>query len=114
MGADHIKAMLTGDTAQDNLSPYLAVSWEETDDTFTALVADNGPDKLKVNVFSHADTGRDIKMRIWQLDEGDYVLRVSTAQGVKVTRVHIKDRGQRIPLTLPPQTLTQVLIETAN
>ena len=55
-GADHLKAMLTGDGTHESASPYCAASWEGTDEDFTALVTDNGPQQLQVKLFSHGST----------------------------------------------------------
>ncbi len=45
-GWELLKAMLTGDGMHNNSSPYHWVSWEKTNDDFTALVCDSGRDLL--------------------------------------------------------------------
>ena len=105
-GPDQIKAMLTGDVMYKNWSPYMAVTWEGTDDTFTALVTDSGPDRLKVNIFSHADSKREGSMRLWQLEPGTYRFTQNSEDTEYDERqITVTKRGQRVPITLPSQTL---------
>ena len=105
-GPDQIKAMLTGDVMYKNWSPYMAVTWEGTDDTFTALVTDSGPDRLKVNIFSHADSKREGSMRLWQLEPGTYRFTQNAEDTEYDERqITVTKRGRRVSITLPSQKL---------
>ncbi|NOZ40897.1 MAG: hypothetical protein GXP24_11820 [Planctomycetes bacterium] len=107
--AELLKAMLTGDSVKDNVSPYYAVSWEETDENFTALVSDTGPDRLTAKLYSHSPEERHIVMRIWQLTPGKYQLRQEPqSQGIRQQHsqewtIRVLSKGERIPISLPGQ-----------
>ncbi len=103
-GYEHLKAMLTGDGIWASVSPYFAVSWEKTDENFTALVSETGETRLKVQLYSHSPEERQIVMRIWQLAPGKYRLRFEAqGQGSQERSIAVQNRGQRIPITLPGQ-----------
>ena len=111
-GADHLKAMLTGDGMPESMSPYYAVSWEGTDDTFTALVTETRSDRLGVQVFSHAEAERTINIRLWQLDPGSYrIKRQAEGKHTEESTVIVKGRGQRISILLPPRRLLTLMFE---
>ncbi len=104
--------MLTGDVIYRSMSPYLAVSWVGTDDTFTALVTDSGPDRLGVKIFSHADSKREGSMRLWQLDPGTYRFTQQAENSKdKKRKIKVTKRGQRVSITLPAQTLLTLSLE---
>lgn len=110
VGADELKAMLTGDSAGESASPYFAVTWEQTGDGFTALVADAGPRHLAVHTFNHGVQPDPAVMRLWQLAPGRYRLIVGSepARNLVVT-----ERGQRVALTLPARAGLDVRIAPA-
>ena len=110
-GAEFVKAMLTGDGIYDNLSPYYSVSWQQTDDDFTALVTDANSDRLEVHLFSHGGQSRRVVMRVWQLAPGDYDM-LCKPRGLEPDRttVAVAEAGQRIPITLPSQRLVRVTL----
>ena len=111
-GADLLKAMLTGDGIPESMSPYYAVSWEETDETFTALVTDTGRDRLGVQLFSHAPDHREIVMRIWQVEPGTYSMISRTDESlIEEKEIEVTERGQRISLFLPGQKLLTLNLE---
>jgi hypothetical protein len=110
-----LKAMLTGDGIQNNLSPYYAVSWERTDDNFTALVSETSPDRLETQVFSHGPEDCEAVMRIWQLSPGKYLLHC-TSRGMPPHKelVTISQPGQRISIALPSRRLLHVTLQRAR
>lgn len=111
-GSQHLKAMLTGDGVPEDLSPYLAVSWEQTSQEFTALVSETGPQRLQATLYCHSPEDERIVMRIWQLLPGKYQLWVEAVGQDAVKRpIVIAGRGQRIPLSLPGQTKVRVRVE---
>ena len=108
-GWELLKAMLTGDAAHNNSSPYHWVSWEKTNDDFTALVSDTGRDSLQIKLFSHAPSNGQVVMRLWQFAPGTYRLRCSAAGGTSQDEIiEVGTIGQRISLRLPSRRLLQV------
>jgi len=103
-GTEFLKAMLSGDGMYSNSSPYYSVSWQQTDDNFTALVEEANPKRLEVELFSYAAEDRQVIMRVWQLIPGNYQLQ-SHSKGFDghAETITIAERGQRIPLMLPSQ-----------
>ncbi len=110
-GVHHLKAMLTGDGIPESMSPYYAVSWEGTNEDFTALVTDAGNDRLGVQIYSHSKEEYPIKIRLWQLEPGKYQLKRQTEQRIEKTIFEMKTKGQRIPLVLPAKSLLRINIE---
>jgi hypothetical protein len=110
--AEFLKAMLTGDGIQSNLSPYHAVSWQDTDDNFTALVTNASPTKLDIKLFSHGSEERKVQMRVWQLVPGSYRL-ISEPSGTHHNEptIVISERGLRIPIILPSRETVRVTLE---
>jgi hypothetical protein len=113
-GWEHLKAMLTGDGMSENSSPYFAVTWENTEEDFTALVRDSSREHLEVQVFSHSPAPREVVMRLWQLAPGKYRVRCK-APGLEVKdqAVEIENRGQRVHISLPSQRLVNVSIRSS-
>lgn len=114
-GEENLTAMLTGNGVSSCMSPYFAVSWEKTDETFTALITDSGQDKLTVQLFSHADYEYQIIMRIWQLMPGNYWLYIyENKKEIIKEKITVKNRGERIPLLLPARKLLIIKLKRAN
>jgi len=109
-GSDQLKAMLTGDGVQEGLSPYFSVTWENTNDDFTALVTETGQNQLKVQLFSHSAEVQEIVMRLWQMAPGDYRLQLDSDQDMLDKTITIKERGDRVAITLPSQQLLKVSV----
>jgi hypothetical protein len=110
-GAELLKMMLTGDGIQHNLSPYFAVSWQQTDPDFTALVRRSGQEHLEVELFSHGPADREVLMRVWKLAPGEYDLRCEAAGlATRIETVMVSEPGQRIPVTLPTRQLLHVAL----
>ncbi len=110
-GWEQLKAMLTGDGMPENSSPYFAASWENTDDCFTALVADAAPGRLEVQLFSHSLEAHDVVMRVWQLVPGDYLLG-RQVEGLEAEHqtIAVETRGQRIRVKLPSGRLLRISV----
>jgi hypothetical protein len=112
--AELLKKMLTGDGIQHNLSPFYAVSWQQTDSDFTALVRGSGPEHLEVDLFYHGTAEREVNMRVWKLTPGEYELRCNASeQAPHIERVSVSEPGQRIPVTLPAQRLLHLSLRQA-
>jgi hypothetical protein len=112
---EFLKAMLTGDGIWGNLSPYYAVSWEKTDDNFTALVRNARPNRLEIDLFSHAMEDREIIMRVWQLEAGKYWLNLdANASDSRPQAVIIAERGQRIAIKTPSRRLLRIRLVHAG
>jgi hypothetical protein len=110
-GWEHLKAMLTGDGMPENSSPYFAVSWENTDEGFTALVCDARDDRLEVQIFSHASQDGAIQMRLWKLLPGKYMLRRELPGAPSDQRaIALEVKGQRIPIEVPAGKLLTVTV----
>ncbi|MDZ7318552.1 MAG: hypothetical protein ONB11_05320 [candidate division KSB1 bacterium] len=109
-GAHHLKAMLTGDGVPEGMSPYYAVSWEGTDENFTALVTESGKDHLSVQIYSHSNEQDEINMRLWQLAPGTYQLTYRSEQAAHESKFLMREKGQRIALVLPARSLLEVRI----
>jgi hypothetical protein len=111
-GATHLKAMLTGDGVSEGKSPYYAVSWEHTDEDFTALVADSGPETLRVQMFSHSQDSSTPTMRVWRLLPGSYSVEMEDSDGSRIEfEIEVAEQGHRLNIDLPPQNLTSITIE---
>lgn len=113
-GWEHLKAMLTGDGVVENSSPYFAVSWEKTDEDFTALVSAAAADRLELAVFSHAMDPREVVLRLWELAPGKYRLR-GEVDGVQTVdqALDVSARGERVQFQLPSRQLLKVSVRRA-
>jgi len=109
--ADHLKAMLTGDGVPESMSPFYAVSWENTDDDFTALVRKTATDYLNLSIYSHSAEIQQITMRLWNLDHGEYRLKIVTENDSSTTFFSYENKGQRLILNVNPDTLVEVEIK---
>ncbi len=112
--SDHLKAMLTGDGMVASRSPYYAVTWEDTDDDFTALVTDASPTKLRVDLFSHSTSAQRAVLRFWQLQPGKYEMTTSSGSDSTVRTVELKKMGQRVRIDLPAQQVFTVAFRKAK
>lgn len=114
VGADHIKAMMTGDGTLRSPSPYYAVTWEGADPTFTCLVSDAGADRLVVRVYSYAGSERQVRMRTWQLTAGSYVLERRARGAETREQIEVRTAGERVALRLPSRTLLEIVIKSGG
>ncbi len=111
-----VKAMLTGDGVRNNLSPYYVVTWENTNEDFTALVRETARDRVEVEVFSHGSTSCHVILRLWNLRRGSYRVEVCemvesrNANQSEDFRLAVQNKGQRVKLEIAPRTLTRVRI----
>jgi hypothetical protein len=109
--AHHLKAMVTGDCVRSNTSPYYVVTWEKTDENFTALVVDAKSDFFSAKIFSFSPQEYEINMRLWQLEPGKYQLSCKTGRRTDQKYFTMKKRGQRIPISLSGKSLLKVIIK---
>lgn len=108
-GAEHLKAMLTGDGIWANLSPYYAVTWEDTNEDFTALVSETGDTRLQAQLYSHSPEASRVVMRTWHLAPGEYRLTLKPAGArPRHETIKIESQGQRTPIALPGRRLLKI------
>jgi hypothetical protein len=107
-GYENVKAMLTGDGIVENMSPYYAATWEDTDETFTALVEEASMDYLKVQAYSHGKSDNSIILRVWMLQNGPYNMTFITDNETVEKEVTIQKKGQRISINLPEKELLTI------
>ncbi|MGD8780458.1 MAG: hypothetical protein PVH88_16015 [Ignavibacteria bacterium] len=112
-GANHLKAMLTGDGTREGSSPYYTITWEDTDNDFTAFVKDHGMENLNVDIYSHSENDYGITLRLWQLDKGEYNFIIKDADGniFKESQIEYLKSGQRFKLNLPAKKLIELVIK---
>ena len=113
-GAHHLKAMITGDGIPESMSPYCAVSWEGTNEDFTALVSDAGTDRLEVQIFSHAEKSQAIQMRLWQLLPGRYRMVIESGSGTTKDILDVHTKGQRVAVEIIGGALLAIRIDRLN
>ncbi|MEW5978693.1 MAG: LamG-like jellyroll fold domain-containing protein [Acidobacteriota bacterium] len=99
------------------LFPSHAVSWEETGGNVAALVRKSTPGNLKVVVFNTSHNLQDVRMRVWQLENGDYevtegtdVLGADSIDVVTSTRRLPLKRGAIVPFMLRSRKTTVIEI----
>jgi hypothetical protein len=101
-GSTHLKAMLTGDGLIEDMSPYPAVTWANTDPSFTALVENAGASQLDVQLFVFSDAGLNVTARLWQLEPGAYELTVrDETSTVHSSTLNQAEPGQAVDVYLP-------------
>ena len=95
-----------------------SVSWENTRGQVAALVSQAEPDALEVTVFNLGETLRDVRMRVWQLENGTYEvtegldLNDDGQVDLGLTRRTLRlKRHSSIPLTLRGGKSTIVKVE---
>jgi len=108
-GYEHLTTMLTGNGSKEGLSPFYAITWEKTNNDFTALLKKSDFENLVLQVYSHSQQNIKPIARVWQLDPGDYDLILNESDDQK-TSLKILKTGQRIVLDIPPNELTTVEI----
>ncbi|MEM9857203.1 MAG: hypothetical protein AAF843_07595 [Bacteroidota bacterium] len=106
-GYEHLITMLTGNGSKECLSPNFAVTWEDTDEGFTALVQESSFEKIKVAIYAFSDEEMNINMRLWQLEPGDYYVKIKGSE----TPLKIIKKGQRLKLSVPSNELITVEIK---
>lgn len=91
--------------------PQMTVTWERTGYDFAALVLTGTKKHVKVLAYDFGPT-REVTMRVWELERGEYELRVGpdrnrddNADAIAETRRLQVDRATRIPLRLSADTL---------
>ncbi len=102
-----LKATLTGDMNDNGTSPYMAVTWDQIQPGFTALVEDHSNRHLEVSLFNHAKTTQKVTMRMWALKKGVYQVNLN---GKFSKTVRVEEAGQRLAIDLPSGLLVKVEI----
>jgi len=74
-----IHGMYTGGIPANGL-PYTlgAISWTNTGSDFAALVRDNSPKSIRINVYSFYEKNRDVGIRFWDIEPGEYSIHAGT------------------------------------
>lgn len=105
-----ILGMLTGGLRTS--SPYADISWHETPQGFTALVAKASSSRLEIETYLFSDVAATISFRLWRLDFGKYDM-ILTYDGKTISRqqVNLKNRGHRISLTIKPKTEYRIILQ---
>lgn len=102
--------------------PAQQVSWENTSRLFAAAVTAAAPGRLDASVYLFSPQSRTIRLRLWQLPAGDYLLNAGPANGLGLPPTtitqqiafHIDRRGDRVSLELPGKTTYAIRIVPAN
>ncbi|MCB0744136.1 MAG: hypothetical protein KDC67_09545, partial [Ignavibacteriae bacterium] len=112
-GANTLKAMLTGDGTNEASSPYHAITWENTNRDFMALVDNFDSKTLSVQIFSHSNEKYNVRARVWLLDKGEYKLTLTNTKNeiISSKNINITKAGDRITFTLPAEELVNLKVE---
>lgn len=103
------KAFLGGYTRRNKYNPALAVSWEGFGTNYAALVTQHRRDRLRALVYSYSNVPVSGRMRVWELDHGQYELTAGPEpDGVSRTENLELAKADAIELTLPPRQVTAV------
>ncbi len=108
-GYEHLTTMLTGNGSGEGLSPYFGMTWENTDEHFTALVRESSFEKLSVDIYSHADEPGNTTMRLWQLEPGRYKV-VINGDRKNSKMLKLESQGQRLEVLISGHELINVEI----
>tara|TARA_R110002124_G_scaffold286310_1_gene466855 strand:+ start:41780 stop:44317 length:2538 start_codon:yes stop_codon:yes gene_type:complete len=109
-----LQGMITGFGVDESASPYIAVSWENTDRDLTYLVTDSDSTKLNVNLYSFSDQEVETTMRIWQLKQGKYELARLIDGRTESEIIEIFQRGERVEIKVPSHELMKITIIPLN
>ncbi|MCG8371985.1 MAG: hypothetical protein MI700_00535 [Balneolales bacterium] len=105
-----LQGMITGFGVDESASPYIAVNWEKASRDLTFLVNDSDSSSLELQIYSFSDEQEEVTMRIWQLEEGTYMLRKNSGGKVYEEEIEIEKRGQRFILTIESKQLVNIRI----
>jgi hypothetical protein len=106
---DLIVAMLTGNHAPENMSPYYHVAWDETPRSFTALVANAGSREFTAEIFLHQADAAGVSARLFRLEPGRYRLRLKSGERTLVDREEeITARPHLLRLEVPGGTAVRL------
>ncbi len=105
-----LQGMITGFGADESASPYIAVSWENSDRNLTYLVTDNDSTKLNINLYSFSADKEEVSMRLWQLKKGSYQLNIEADGLNKSESIEITKSGERFRIEIPSHKLLKVSI----
>ena len=102
--------------------PEHAVSYRGLGESVAALVTVNQPDRVRITFFNTDPAPRQVTLRYWQVRRGRYVLSEGPADpsgnaiglDQPATRELALQRGDPVPLTLPPRRLHVVDLQLAE
>lgn len=106
--------MITGFAIEENASPYIATSWEDTSRDLTYLVSENDSTSLGVKLYNFADETESVTMRIWQLRSGEYTLTKKVDGKEEKKQITIKKGGDRFEIITEPKKLIEISIQPVN
>ena len=96
-----VVAMLTGSLRTS--SPYPEVTWQQSPQGLTTLVADASNKHLKVEAYLFSASEQTVSFRPWHLKPGQYTLDViKDGDTVYRKKLRLKARGQLVTLPLKP------------
>lgn len=98
--------MYTGHMGSGFEYPALAVSWKRTGKDVAVLVNGSSRQSLKVSLFNFTPQEKEVGMKLWQLEAGNYEMRLKDqASGRLLYRqsLNVRERAQEVPLRLPGQ-----------
>ena len=93
-------------------SPYADISWHETPQGFTALVARASRSQLEVETYLFSKVAATISFRLWRLDPGKYdMILVDSEKTTLHQQIDLKNRGHKISLTIKPATEYRIILQ---
>lgn len=107
---DHLTAMICGDATHNGSSPFLAVSWINTDGKCSILIEENSATSLQMSLYNFDDTEIIVGMKVWKLQNGSYRLSQKDSVNETETIIKITNSGQVLDLKLAPWLLTKISI----
>lgn len=112
-GNEVLFEMMTGSLGVATYWPLHAVTWERTDADVAVLVEHASTDRLEARLYSFAGGSKAIHGRLWRLEPGTYeVLRSpeGTVGRPRASMWELLERGQSLPLELPPRQVVVLSI----
>ena len=108
-----IIGMLTGSLRTS--SPYADITWENSPQGFTALVADASNQHLEIETRLFNNVEHDISFRLWRLNPGKYTISITKDEkSIYRKNLVFKERGQIITFPLKPNEEYKIHIAASN
>lgn len=111
-----LKGMLTGNDSYELESPFLWVTYENTNNRLTPLVTFVSPQKINISLFYHSTGEIEPTIRLWNLEKGQYLLKVfdEFKNVVSEKKFEYKNEGTRISIKIDGEHLFNINIEKNN
>lgn len=111
-----LKGMLTGNDSYELESPFLWITYENTDVKLTPLVTFASPKKISLSMFYHSSDEIQPTLRLWNLEKGQYLLKVldEFKNVVSEYEFEYKNEGSRVSIKLKGELLFSINIEKVN